>query len=362
MKSAKPKTLIRHLVAGLLTAVGALGATGAVHAVESYPSLLCPQGCGPMAGDTILMNQMIKAGSATVLMPQETPGYIANIREMENASRWKNTVFATEDPIIQLAFRGGEPEVKEFLPTPINIRFKLLYGEAWWAQGKFFVTYNPEIKTVADLKGRKVALGLRSQSDWGFFSRLFLEHGYGITPDNTDINHMTPGALTQQLIDNNVDATISVFAGEPNMKEWLIGGPMRQLEAAGDVKYIGITPEVVAKVNAKLGTTFLAVTVPAGTLPKQTEDLQVAINRGYKAVHPDFSEEAAYQIVKSVLEVGPRMKELHPLWSIWSPALMVHGLSEENTHPGAIRAYKEAGVWDKAIKDYADFQVTYPKM
>ncbi|RLA47640.1 MAG: hypothetical protein DRR42_17440 [Gammaproteobacteria bacterium] len=306
------------------------------------------------------MNQMIKAGSAVVLQPQETPGYIANIREMAKSKRWKNTVFATEDPIIQLAYRGGDPEVKEFLPDPIRIPFKLLYGEAWWAQGKFFVTYNKDVKTVSDLKGRKIALGLRSQSDWGFFSRLFLEHGYGITPENSTINHMTPGALTQQLIDNNVDAAISVFAAEPRMEEWLVGGALRQLEAAGDVRYIGIPADVVNRVNEKLGTTFLPVTVPAGTLPDQTEDLQVAVNRGYKAVHPEFSEDAAYKIVKSILEVGPIMKELHPIWRIWSPDLMIHGLSEENAHPGAIRAYKEAGLWDKAVKDYASFKMTYP--
>ncbi len=42
------------------------------------------------------------------------------------------------------------------------------------------------------------------------------------------------------------------------------------------------------------------------------------------------------------------MKDLHALWKIWSPELMTCGLSEENTHPGAIRAYKELGWWDLA--------------
>lgn len=343
-----------------LALAGSLGLSGPAQAQEAYPALLCPQGCGPMEGDNILMNQMIQAGLPAVLQPQESPGYIANIRQMTDPDRWETTVFGTEDPIIQLAFRGGDPEIAEFIPEPIDIKFKLLYGEAWWAQGKFFVTYDDSLKTVEDLKGKEIALGLRSQSDWGFFSRLFLEHGYGITPENTTINHMTPGALTQRLIDGNTDATISVFAAEPHLEEWIIPGPLRQLEAAGEINYIGIEPEVVERINEKFNTTFLSITVPAGTLPHQDEDLNVAIDRGYKAVHPSFSEEAAYQIVKGVLELGPRMKELHALWSIWSPDLMVHGLSPENTHPGAIRAYKEAGVWDRALEDYAEYQVTYP--
>ena len=43
----------------------------------------------------------------------------------------------------------------------VPIRFKLLYVETWWGQGKFFVTFNPSIKTIADIKGKRVLLGLR---------------------------------------------------------------------------------------------------------------------------------------------------------------------------------------------------------
>lgn len=338
----------------------AMGAAAPASAVDTYPTLLCPHGCGPNAGDTILMNQMIQASTPAVIFPQETPGYLANIRMMKDESRWKEFVFGTEDTVIQLARRGGEEWFDEFMPEPVNINFKLLYGEAWWAQGRFFVTYDEDIETVSDLKGKKIAVGLRSQSDWGFNARLFLKYAYGITPENTEIDHVTPGTLTQQLIDGNVDATVTVFAAEPHQKEWLVGGPLRQLEAAGDLNYISIGPEAVETINEQFDTTFLSLEVPAGTLPDQDEPFYAAVNRGYKAVHPDFPEEGAYNIVKSVLEMGPKMKELHPLWKIWSPELMVHGLSPENAHPGAIRAYKEAGLWDKAVTDYADQQVTYP--
>jgi TRAP transporter TAXI family solute receptor len=348
------------ILAGVALTLAAGAYSPKALALETFPTLLCPHGCGPNAGDTILMNQMIKAGTPAVLNPQESPGYLANIRMMKDESRWESYVFGTEDTVIQLAVRGGQPWFDEFLPEPVDIKFKLLYGEAWWAQGRFFVTYDPELKTVSDLKGKKIAVGLRSQSDWGFNARLVLKYGYGITPENTEIDNVNPGTLTQQLIDGNVDATVSVFAAEPHQKNWLIGGPLRQLEAAGDLHYISIEPEVIDKINEQFDTTFLSLKVPAGSLPDQDEDINVAVNRGFKAVHPSFSEESAYKIVKSVLEMGPKMKELHPLWEIWSPELMVHGLSEENAHPGAIRAYKEAGLWEKAVSDYAEFQITYP--
>lgn len=313
------------------------------------PVLLCPWGCGNTESETLLMNQMIKEGSPVTLLPQETPGYMYNVREMNNEKHWKSTVFGTEDVVIQLAMKwGGTPELKEFIPEKLPAKFKLLYGDAWWGQGKFFVTFDPNIKTPADFKGKRIGLGLRSQSDWGVFSRLVLEHGYGITPQNADIRHLTPAALTQQLIDGSVDVAITAFGTEPHLKEWMLSTPLRQLEASPKpLRYIGVSKEAIDKVNAKFGTTFLHVTIPPGKLPKQTEPLSVGVVRGFKAVHPDFSEEAAYHIVMGVAKHAPKMRDLHPLWKIWSPELMLHGLSEENVHPGAKKAFVELGWWDK---------------
>jgi TRAP transporter TAXI family solute receptor len=346
-------------ISGLLAlTAGLMPAPASAQAKVSVPLLLCPAGCGPTEGDTILMVQMIKEGSPVTLLPQETPGYMYNIREMADEKNWKRVVFSTEDVLIQLAMKwGGTPELKEFLPEKVPVRFKLLYGETWWAQGKFFVTFDPRIKSIADLKGKRISLGLRGQSDWGVFSRLALE-AYGITPQNSEIRHLTPAQITQQLIDGTTDGGVTVFGMEPNMKEWLIGGPLRQLEASGrPLRYLSMDKEAVDRMNRKYGTTFIHVTIPAGTLPKQTEPLGTGINRGFKAAHPSFSEDTAYQIVMAVAKMAPKLRDLHVLWKIWSPELMLHGLSDENVHPGAKKAYVELGWWEKTKKFPA---MTYP--
>ena len=79
--------------------------------------------------------------------------------------------------------------------------------------------------------------------------------------------------------------------------------------------------------------------------------------RGYKAVHPEFPDDTAYQIVMSVAKLAPKLRDLHIIWKIWSPELMVAGLSDENVHPGAKKAYVELGWWDKA-KNFPP--MTYP--
>lgn len=340
------------VVGGALVLAAGLGATqAAAQAKVSVPLLLCPAGCGPTEGDTILMVQMIKEGSPVTLLPQETPGYMYNIREMLNERNWKRTVFSTEDVLIQLAMKwGGTPELKEFMPDRIPIKFQLLYGETWWPIGKFFVTFDPNIKSIADLKGKRVSLGLRSQSDWGVYPRLILET-IGITPKDADVRHLTPASLTQQLIDGSTDVAVTVFGMEPNHKEWLIGGPLRQLEASGKpLRYIGVDKATIDRVNKKYDTTFTHAVIPAGTLPKQPAALEVGLVRGYKTVHPSFPDETAYQIVMAVAKMAPKLRDLHVLWKIWSPELMVAGLSDENVHPGAKKAYVELGWWDRAKK------------
>ncbi len=113
------KRLFNSVVMGgvLALAAGLAATPAAAQSKVSVPLLLCPAGCGPTESDTILMVQMIKEGSPVTLLPQETPGYMYNIREMGQERNWKRFVFSTEDVLIQLAMKwGGTPEMKEFMP------------------------------------------------------------------------------------------------------------------------------------------------------------------------------------------------------------------------------------------------------
>ena len=81
-------------------------------------------------------------------------------------------------------------------------------------------------------------------------------------------------------------------------------------------------------------------------------------NRGYKAAHPDFPEDLAYQFVMGMHKHAPSMRNVSKLFAMMTDNMMVDGLTDENTHPGAIRAFKELGLWDKR-KKY--IPVTYPQ-
>ncbi len=337
---------------GMLVSIAMLfGFAPTAQAKDKKPSivsiLVCPLGCGPLEGDTILGGLIARKDPNLILRAQETPGYVYNLREMGmNQRRWKNTIFGTEDDMLDFAPLGGSGPFKEFFPKPIKTKFKLLYGEAWWTQGHWWVTFNPKLKTIADLKGKKLGIGLRTQSDWGMNAIMDLQYGYGITPKNTKIFYLGPAKEVEELLDGKVDAIVMGMGAEPHMKHWLVAGPMRNLEASGrKLYYIGMEPSVLQKLNKKFGTSYMAITVPPGTLPGQTKPLVVGADRGYKACQANFPPDLAYKLVMSVAKYGPQMGKLHGLWKIWSPELMVGGLTEQNANPGAIKAYKELGWW-----------------
>ncbi len=354
---------VTHGVFGALAAVlVGFGGTPA-HAAEKVtivPILTCPMGCGVMEGNTIFGTMLARQGGNLIIAAQETPGYMYNVTAMTQKRRWKSQVFGTEDTIIQLVLQGGTPELKQFVPEPIPIKFKLLHGEGYWAQGKFFVTLDPDIKSIPDMKGKRISIGLRGQSDWGVFPYLFLKYAYGIDESNSDIRRLNPAGLTQQLIDGTTDVVVSGYGTEgPAQKVHLITGPLRMLQASGkDLLYIPMDEWAVDKLNKKFGTTWIAMTIKAGTLPKQDKDFVSGFNRSYKGVHPDFPEQLAYDFIMAAYKLAPEMRKQNALWAMMSNEMMVDGLTEENAHPGAIRAFKELGIWELRKKF---IPVTYPE-
>jgi len=341
-----------------VVAAGIIITPSTVKAQDIVAILTCPMGCGVMEGNTIFGTMMAKANEKLIVAAQETPGYMYNVRAMAEKRRWKKQVFGTEDVIIQLALQGGSPELKKFLPKPIPIKFKLLHGEGYWAQGKFFVTTDPNIKTIADMKGKKISIGLLGQSDWGVFPYLFLKYAYGIDETNSDLRRLNPGGLTQQLIDGTTDVAVTGYGTDTKQSFHLITGPLRKLQASGKkLYYIPMDKWAIDKINKKFSTTFVALTIKAGTLPGQDKDFVSGFNRGYKAAHPDFPEDLAYQFVMGMHKHAPAMRKISKLFAMMTNAMMTDGLTEENTHPGAIRAMKDLGIW-KTRK--GTVPVTYP--
>jgi TRAP-type uncharacterized transport system substrate-binding protein len=160
-----------------------------------------------------------------------------------------------------------------------------------------------------------------------------------------------PKKAAEELLNGKVNAIMIGFITNHDQSVFNLSGISRILEASGrKIYYVVPEQEVYKAVNDKYGTFTVPVLVPAGTMPSQEVAMLVGGDRVFNVAHASFPEDLAYQLVKAVATLGPSLQSAHAYWKCVSPLDMLNGLSEENTHPGAIKAFEELGLWKKRKK------------
>lgn len=344
------KFLIIGAVLGPLLGFWSAGANAAKQTI--VPVLTCPFGCGIVAMESELAAQLARDGSPVLVAGQETPGFNYNLRVLSKESnRWKNTAIATTEFILGIAPHGGQGIVKTAFAQPIEThgQYKLLFSTLEDQAAKFFVTFDPNIKSIAQLKGKKVGIGLLSQSEFGLWATLLLNQ-YGITPENTTFRRGGPAALANQLINGTDDAVATTMASDATHKLWPVFGALQKIIAYAKssgkkLYYVGLNKPQVEAIDKKWGVSIFTETIPAHTLPLQEQSVMVGVDRNLRAVHVGFPDEVAYKYVMAVAKAGPKLKKAGGIWSMWSPEQMVDGLTNANVQPGAKRAYEKLGWW-----------------
>lgn len=275
---------------------------------------------------------------------QETPGYVYNMKLLErDKNLQKSATFGSSTGAEWLADNG----IKPFFDKPIKVDWKWLYGETLHGNS-WFVTTDPNIKTVADLKGKPIAIGLKTQTHWGGFAYTLLKEGYGITEENTRIEFLGPAKGIDSLIDGRVVAALVQMNVDPSMSAVVPGSILTKIAASGKQwHYLDIPREVVERVNKKTGSPFIPLEFKPNTLPNQPKTLYWFADVGVRATHPAFPDDLAYEVTKAFIELGPKAGQFVALGKTWNKATMVRPFVEfpDKVHPGARRAFEEAGMW-----------------
>ena len=280
---------------------------------------------------------------------QETAGYVHNLKVMAKDKRLQKTAtFGSSTLAIYLAETGYKP----FFDEPLKVDdFRHLYGEYMLGQS-WFVTFDPSIKRVEDLKGKPIGIGLKTQTHWGGATTFMLDKGYGITPDNTKINNLGPVRAMDSLFDGQTVAALLSVNVDATQKRFQIGPTVTRIAASATRQYhmIPWPKDVVAKVVRETGFPIYSVTIPANTLPNQPEPFEIFADIGTRSVHKDFPEDLAYELTKAFIEIGPRAGALSTIGVLWNKETMVSPFAfdwkhKDKIHPGAKRAFEEAGMW-----------------
>lgn len=202
-----------------------------------------------------------------------------------------------------------------------------LYPEA----AHIIVRDDSNIKSVDDLKGKKIAVGdagsgTRAISDAILEAADIGESDY--TPEVTDF-----GASTDMLGDKQIDATIFVV-GTP------VAG-LTQLAASTDVRLLELDDDVVSTIEESTGAE--SYDIPAEAYDFLDEDVPtVSVFAALVASTEQVSEDTAYGLTKAVFENADGITL--DVGKLIEKDTAMQGIGDVPLHPGAKKYFEEEGV------------------
>ena len=196
------------------------------------------------------------------------------------------------------------------------------------------VTMNPDIKTVADLKGKTVSIGVAGSGV--YFNAVDVLGVYGMTEQDINPVYQNFGDSADSLKDGKIDAAF-IVAGAPTTA-------ITDLSTGGQVYLVSIDDEHIAKL-IEMSPYYSAYTVPAATY-NMPEDCQTVAIGAVVLARNDVSEDAIYTFVSTIFENGDKIQ--HGKAAELSLEF-ASSITDVPYHPGAAKYFAEKGI-EVAVK------------
>jgi TRAP transporter TAXI family solute receptor len=202
------------------------------------------------------------------------------------------------------------------------------------------VRKDSDIKTIPDLRGKRCPTEFHANYVFDVFQRAILANG-GLTYDDVKGVPVSEPATARELFkEGRLDVSSAFFPGVATLRE--------TDAAVGGVRFLSLdpSPEAIKKMKEVDPTCTVAPARPVdiGT-PGVTADTKFYSSAMGIFTVPSFDEGVVYQFVKAIFEYNSELIKFHGVTSGWTADKFV---SEDITvpyHDGAIRYFKERGLW-----------------
>ena len=191
------------------------------------------------------------------------------------------------------------------------------------------VTLNPEIKTVADLKGKNVSVG--ASGSGVYFNAIDVLAAYDLTLDDINPTYQSFGDSTEALQDGKIDAAF-IVSGAPTTA-------ITSLAATRDVYLVELDDEHIEKLIAT-SPYYSKNVIPAAAYDLEDDATTVAVGAVIIA-RDDVSEDAVYDVVSGIYDsidtlAHDKKAELDMEFAASVTAVPYH--------PGAAKYFAEKGI------------------
>lgn len=195
------------------------------------------------------------------------------------------------------------------------------------------------IQSVADLRGLRVpAFPEASLGD--HVMRAYLANG-GLTYDDV-VPVLVPNfpRMWDSFREGLVDAVIDI-PGSANSRELDTTTP-------GGIRYVSFTdtPEAIAAIQEWLPQAFLMQITPDEGLPGFFEPVTVNAYAYTFFANANVSEDQVYEVTKAIYDGEQALLATGPVWAGLDRSEFAVSV-DVPFHPGAIRFYREAGIWQE---------------
>ena len=267
----------------------------------------------------ILGNQ-IKSATGITTNVVSTDGSKANILGIDLGTYQLGTV---QSDVMAYAVAGSRTfEAEGAIDT-----FRVIGG--LYAEAVQLITMDPEIKSVADLKGRTVSIG--APGSGVYFNAVDVLAAAGLTEDDIKAQYQSFGDSADALKDGKIDAFFCT-AGAPTVA-------ITDLATTTGIVLVEIDAEHLAALQKDYGF-YAEYKVPAGTYKGIDSEVSTVAVKATFIVSNDLDEETVYQLTKAMYENAGEYA--HEKASEMTIEYAVSSISVP-FHPGAERYYKEVG-------------------
>ncbi len=267
------------------------------------------------------LGSQIKATAGIDVNVVSTDGSKANILGIDTGNYQLATV---QSDVMAYAAAGTRSFEKEGALDS----FRVIGG--LYAEAVQLITMDPEIKSVADLEGKKVSIGAAGSGV--YFNAIDILGAAGLTEDDIQPQYQSFADSADALKDGKIDAAF-IVAGAPTPA-------ITELCMAAEAALVPIDGDIAQKLmdSSPYYTTYV---IPAETYKGQTADVTTVTVKATLIVSTSASEDDVYNITKAIFD------NVDAISHAKKAELSIENATEGMTapfHKGAAKYFAEQGV------------------
>lgn len=270
-----------------------------------------------------ILGGQIKASTGVNVTVVSTDGSKANILGIDAGNYQLGTV---QSDVMAYAWAGS----RTFEAEGALDSFRVIGG--LYAEAVQLLTMDPEIKSVADLAGKKVSIGAAGSGV--YFNAIDILGAAGLTEEDIQPQYQSFADSADALKDGKIDAAF-IVAGAPTPA-------IQELCTSADAYLVPIDGDIADKLMAD-SPYYTVYNIPAGTYDGQEADVATVTVKATLIVSADLAEEDVYNITKAIFENIDAITAAHAKGAELSIENATDGMTAP-FHAGAAKYFAEKGV------------------